>query len=154
MPPAPPARQPARDRRPRRRPFRRAPRGRLERQLAAAEIAFARVNSVDDILRHPHLRRVAVASPWGDIALPPAPARPAGQEEPGYGPLRALGRHTEAVRRELLAGSPRVKRMAACGERIANGEDGGCGPGHVRTCGPRDHMPTVTATAAVPEQPA
>ena len=78
----------------------------LERQLAAAEIAFARVNSVEDILRHPHLRRVAVASPWGDIALPAAPARLAGVEEPSYGPLPALGQHTEAVRRELLADHP------------------------------------------------
>jgi itaconate CoA-transferase len=74
----------------------------LERQLAAAEIAFARVNGVDDILRHPHLRRVTVASPWGDIALPAAPARLAGMLEGDYGPLPALGQHTEEVRREFL----------------------------------------------------
>jgi formyl-CoA transferase len=78
----------------------------LERQLAAAEIAFARVNGVEDILRHPHLRRVSVASPWGDIAVPAAPARLAGREERSYGPLPALGQHTEAVRREFLAGRP------------------------------------------------
>jgi itaconate CoA-transferase len=76
----------------------------LERQLAAAQIAFARVNTVEDILRqpHPHLRRVAIASPWGEVTLPAAPARFAG-EEPGYGPLPALGQHTEEVRREILA---------------------------------------------------
>jgi itaconate CoA-transferase len=75
----------------------------LERLLGAAEIAFARVNSVEDILHHPHLRRVTVASPWGNIALPAAPARHAGQAEPDYGPLPALGQHTQAVRREFMA---------------------------------------------------
>jgi formyl-CoA transferase len=74
----------------------------LTRALVAAQIAFARVNTVEDVLRHPHLRRVAVASPWGDLALPAAPARLAGTPEPDYGPLPALGQHTEEVRRELL----------------------------------------------------
>jgi formyl-CoA transferase len=75
---------------------------RLSRELAAAEIAFARVNTVEDILRHPHLRRVAVASPWGEFSVPASPARLAGEAEPGYGPLPALGQHTEEVRREFL----------------------------------------------------
>jgi formyl-CoA transferase len=79
----------------------------LERTLDAAEIAFARVNGVEDVLRHPHLRRVAVASPWGDIAMPAAPARVTGASEEAYGPLPALGQHTEAVRREFL-GAGRV----------------------------------------------
>jgi formyl-CoA transferase len=75
---------------------------RLARELQAAEIAFARVNGVADILRHPHLRRVAVASPWGDFAVPASPARFEGEAEPGYGPLPALGQHTDEVRREFL----------------------------------------------------
>jgi formyl-CoA transferase len=74
----------------------------LAQELAAAQVAFARVNSVADILHHPHLRRVAVASPWGELALPAAPARVAGAAEPGYGPLPGLGQHTEEVRREFL----------------------------------------------------
>jgi itaconate CoA-transferase len=74
----------------------------LARELEAAEIAFARVNTVEDILRHPHLRRVAVASPWGDFAVPASPARLQGEAEPGYGPLPALGQHTEEVRHEFL----------------------------------------------------
>ena len=74
----------------------------LAQELATAQIAFARVNSVEDILRHPHLRRVAVASPWGELTLPAAPARVAGGAEPRYGPLPALGQHTEEVRREFL----------------------------------------------------
>jgi formyl-CoA transferase len=74
----------------------------LAPELAAAQIAFARVNTVEDILRHPHVRRVAVASPWGELALPAAPARVAGAAEPSYGPLPALGQHTDQVRREFL----------------------------------------------------
>jgi formyl-CoA transferase len=74
----------------------------LERQLSAAAIAFARVNSVEDILRHPHLRRVTIASPWGDILMPAAPARHAGAPTEPYGPLPALGEHTEQVRQEFL----------------------------------------------------
>jgi formyl-CoA transferase len=76
----------------------------LSRELEAAEIAFARVNTVDDVLRHPHLRRVAIDSPWGEFAVPASPARLAGEAEPGYGPLPALGEHTEEVRREFLQG--------------------------------------------------
>ena len=68
-----------------------------------AEIAFARVNDVEAILRHPHLRRVTVDSPSGPIALPGAagPLHGRGQT-PSFGPLPALGEHTAAVRREFL----------------------------------------------------
>jgi formyl-CoA transferase len=74
----------------------------LSRELEAAEIAFARVNTVADILRHPHLRRVAVASPWGEFAVPASPARFAGEPETGYAALPALGQLTDEVRREFL----------------------------------------------------
>jgi itaconate CoA-transferase len=74
----------------------------LSRQLDAAQIAFARVNEVADILRHPHLRRVRQASPGGEIALPARSARFMGEDDPSFGPLPALGQHTESVRREFL----------------------------------------------------
>jgi len=74
----------------------------LSRELEAAQIAFARVNTVEDILRHPHLRRVAVASPWGEFAVPASPSRFAGEPEPSHGPLPTLGQHTDEVRREFL----------------------------------------------------
>ena len=74
----------------------------LARQLEGAEIAFARVNDVTSVLRHPHLRRVAVASPNGAVRLPAPPARFTGEDEHSFGPLPALGEHTEAVRREFL----------------------------------------------------
>jgi formyl-CoA transferase len=73
----------------------------LTRLLEEAEIAFARVNDVCGILEHPHLREIAIASPAGPLALPAPPARIVG-EAPSFGPLPALGEHTEAVRSEFL----------------------------------------------------
>src|SRR6201996_5623547 len=46
----------------------------LERKLAAADIAFARVNSPAGLSRHPHLRRITVGTPSGPVSYP-APAR-------------------------------------------------------------------------------
>jgi len=74
----------------------------LSRLLEEAEIAFARVNDMEAILRHPHLRRLSIASPSGPIALPAPPARWMGEPEPEFGPLPALGADSELVRREFL----------------------------------------------------
>jgi itaconate CoA-transferase len=75
----------------------------LSRQLEAAQIAFARVNDVVGMLKHPHFRRVGVDSPNGRIDLPAPPARLRGEGEPEFGPLPRLGEHTARVRREFLA---------------------------------------------------
>jgi len=45
----------------------------LEEKLAAADIAFARVNSPADLARHPHLRRIMIDTPSGPVSYP-APA--------------------------------------------------------------------------------
>jgi itaconate CoA-transferase len=74
----------------------------LSRLLEEAEIAFARVNDMEAILRHPHLRRLTIASPSGPIGLPAPPARWIGEPEPSFGPLPALGAHSQEVRREFL----------------------------------------------------
>jgi formyl-CoA transferase len=74
----------------------------LSRRLEQAEIAFARVNDIEAILRHPHLRRLTIDSPTGPIALPSPPARFMGEPDPSFAPLPALGEHTAKVRREFL----------------------------------------------------
>jgi len=72
----------------------------LEARLAKADIAFARVNDTKLLEMHPHLRRISVGSPTGPVSMPaPAPLR-AG-ETPTYGPIPALGEHTEMVRKEF-----------------------------------------------------
>ncbi len=77
----------------------------LEAKLADADIAFARVNDTALLATHPHLRRISVGSPSGPVSMPaPAPLR-AGEART-YGPIPALGEHTELVRKEFLAVVP------------------------------------------------
>ena len=63
----------------------------LSAELDAAQIAFARVNTVQDVLRHPQLRRVAVASPWGEFAVPASPARFMGEFGAGLRSAAGVG---------------------------------------------------------------
>ena len=73
----------------------------LSKKLAAADIAFARVNEVGDIIKHPHLRRISVDTPSGPVLLPAPPAR-TGAAPATFGAIAPLGAHTELVRQEFL----------------------------------------------------
>jgi itaconate CoA-transferase len=75
----------------------------LSKKLEAADIAFARVNEVAEIIKHPHLRRISVDTPSGPVLLP-APAARTGAPASAGGAIAALGAHTELVRREFLGG--------------------------------------------------
>jgi itaconate CoA-transferase len=77
----------------------------LMQKLAAADIAFAGVNDVAALARHPHLRRVTVATPSGPVSYP-APAERHESTSRRYGAVPALGEHTEKVRAEFLAPEP------------------------------------------------
>ena len=70
-------------------------------KLAAADIAFARVNEPADLARHPHLRRIEVATPRGPVEYPAPAARRVGETR-RYGAVPALGEHTATVRAEFL----------------------------------------------------
>jgi formyl-CoA transferase len=72
----------------------------LMAKLAAADIAFARVNDSALLATHPHLRRIKVDTPSGPAHLPaPSPLR---AEEPrSYGAVPALGAHTDLIRKEF-----------------------------------------------------
>jgi formyl-CoA transferase len=70
----------------------------LAAKLDAAEIAFARVSDMAALARHPHLRRIAVATTSGPVSYP-APPRTRAQE---YGAVPRLGEHSERVRAEFL----------------------------------------------------
>jgi itaconate CoA-transferase len=73
----------------------------LEQKLAAADIAFARVNTPAELARHPHLRRITVGTPSGPVSYPaPAEQRSAARH---YGPVPAIGEHTAKVREEFMA---------------------------------------------------
>ncbi len=75
----------------------------LEQRLAAADIAFARVNTPADLSRHPHLRRITVGTPSGPVSYPAPPRHDAAMRR--YGAVPAIGEHTEKVRAEFV-GAP------------------------------------------------
>jgi formyl-CoA transferase len=74
----------------------------LEQMLAAADIAFARVNTPADLSHHPHLRRITIGTPSGPVSYP-APAAQRASSTRRYGPVPALGEHTAKVRKEFIA---------------------------------------------------
>ena len=73
-------------------------------RLESAQIAYARMNSIDQFVAHPQL---AARGRWRDIGSPAGPLRallpPAGLAgvEPVMGPVPALGQHSESILREL-----------------------------------------------------
>jgi len=71
----------------------------LEQKLAAADIAFARVNTPADLSQHPHLRRITVGTPSGPVCYPAPPRHDADARR--YGAVPAVGEHTDKVRREF-----------------------------------------------------
>jgi len=79
--------------------FARASRDALGHRLEAADIAFGNLNGVADLSRHPHLRRLRVPTPEGEIAVPSPPALFADVAPSGGVP--AIGEDSDAIRREF-----------------------------------------------------
>ncbi len=69
--------------------------------LRAADIAFGLVRGVDGLSAHPALRRAVLETERGPVAVAAPPAR-FDDGDRAFGPVPALGAHTEAVRREFL----------------------------------------------------
>lgn len=60
--------------------------------LEEADVAFAVVNDMEALSRHPHLRRITVETPAGPVAIPaPAPIFRSAPRE--YGAVPAIGEH-------------------------------------------------------------
>jgi formyl-CoA transferase len=72
----------------------------LMKLLAAADIAFARVNDAALLTSHPHLRRISFQAPTGPVSVP-APASQRAGETRSYGAIPALGEHSEMIRKEF-----------------------------------------------------
>ncbi|ABQ31769.1 MULTISPECIES: CaiB/BaiF CoA-transferase family protein [Acidiphilium] len=74
-------------------------------RLTEAGIAFAELNDMAALVRHPHLRRIAVGSAAGPVSLPaPAPILRGAARD--YGPIPAIGEHTETVLAEFGLSPP------------------------------------------------
>jgi itaconate CoA-transferase len=80
----------------------------LTKRLAAADIAFARVNATADLAVHPQLRRIEIATPSGVVSYPAPPAR-IDAAPSRYGAVPALGEHTAKIWAEFLPGAPRPR---------------------------------------------
>jgi itaconate CoA-transferase len=72
----------------------------LMSKLESADIAFARVNDWELLSTHQHLRRITVGAPSGPVTMP-APAPLSSEQERTYGPIPALGEHTERIKAEF-----------------------------------------------------
>ncbi|MDB5852848.1 MAG: carnitine dehydratase [Herminiimonas sp.] len=71
-------------------------------RLASAKIAYASVNTVAELSRHPHLRRITVETPGGQasMAAPPYQFR----DQPRYyGPVPAMDQHGDTIRSEFTS---------------------------------------------------
>lgn len=73
----------------------------LTHRLQAASIAFGELNTVADLSKHPHLRRVPVQTPKGEVALVASPIRfqnnEGDYEEEIVGAVPAIGEYTEGI---------------------------------------------------------
>src|SRR3979409_730781 len=67
----------------------------LLRRLSDADIAFAEVNTMADLAKHPHLRRIEVDTPQGRVSYP-APAPIIVGETRRYGAVPAIGENPQS----------------------------------------------------------
>jgi crotonobetainyl-CoA:carnitine CoA-transferase CaiB-like acyl-CoA transferase len=70
--------------------------------LSSADIAFACVNDLEALSKHPHLRRINVETGGGPVSYPAPPAIFVGAPR-SYGRVPHLGEHTKLVKGELEA---------------------------------------------------
>jgi formyl-CoA transferase len=65
----------------------------LLKRLSEADIAFAEVNTMADLAKHPHLRRIEVDTPAGPVSYP-APAAIVVDQPRRYGAVPGIGERT------------------------------------------------------------
>ena len=80
----------------------------LLKRLSDADIAFAEVNTMADLARHPHLRRIEVKTPNGPVTYP-APAAIVVDAPRHYGAVPGIGEHPF----EMAKRSPKAASKAA-----------------------------------------
>ena len=69
-------------------------------ELEAAGLAYGRLNEIAEVSRHPHLRRLPVSTPGGEVEMI-APAAIFDSQPLRLGPVPARGAHTDRLREEF-----------------------------------------------------
>lgn len=77
-------------------------------RLGAAQIAYGFVNEIEDLVRHPALRRVTVQTPAGPAAIVAPPVIRDGLARPNLGAVPGIGQHDAAIRQEFQLTPPRI----------------------------------------------
>jgi len=72
----------------------------LQERLRKADIAHSSVNSVEDMVSHPALRRIEVQTEKGVIDMPAPPVRRA-NDTPLYGLAPKINQHGSSIRDEF-----------------------------------------------------
>ncbi len=85
-------------------------------RLQAGGIAYGRLSSLDDLVHHPQNNLVTVRTDGGEIEVLAPGARFPGEAPVRFGPVPAIGQHTEALRREFARPRP---EGAAAQRRVA-----------------------------------
>lgn len=80
-------------------------RAELIARLDEGDIAYGEVNTTADLVRHPHLRRIAVDTPGGAVSVP-APAMIVMGEPRSYGAVPAIGADNETFLPSRKKGAP------------------------------------------------
>ncbi|MCB1740620.1 MAG: CoA transferase, partial [Gammaproteobacteria bacterium] len=80
--------------------FRDLTQGQLQERLRAADLAYASVNEVADIIEHPALRRVEVQTARGPISMPAPPVRSPGVLD-SFGSPPEIDEHGARIRAEF-----------------------------------------------------
>jgi len=70
-------------------------------ELEAAGLAYGRLNQTEEVSKHPHLRRVPVSTPIGDVHVIAPGAIFDGERAPVFGSVPARGAQSEALRKEF-----------------------------------------------------
>jgi len=76
------------------------PRETVVQRLEQARIAYGRVSTMDDVVKHPQNRYVEVDTPTGPVRYL-APGALIDHTPPTFGPVPALGEHTGRLRKEF-----------------------------------------------------
>lgn len=76
----------------------------LSERFAAAQLAYASVNDLAGLLRHPALRRVLQPVPGAEVQMSAPPVQANGRTLDRYQPIPLLGQHSEALRAEFARG--------------------------------------------------